>query len=40
MTKKDDFIWMGPWAPQRAYCMGNEKYSYFLTKDCNRDVEL
>lgn len=40
ITKKDDFVWMGPFCPQAAYGVGRHRYTYLLTKDVNRDVEL
>ena len=40
ITKKDDFLWMGPYCPQVAYCVGRNTFSYLFTKDCNRDIEL
>ena len=39
-TEKDDFVWMGPYCPQAAYQVGKDRYTYLLTKDCNRDVEV
>ena len=40
ISKKDDFVWMGPYCPQGAYCVGRKPYIYLLSKDCNRDIDV
>lgn len=40
ISKKDDFVWMGPYRPQGAYCVGRKPYIYLLSKDCNRDIDV
>ena len=40
MVKKDDFLWFGPYTPQACYNLDGERFSYLLSKDCNRDAVL
>lgn len=36
-TKKDDFVWFGPYVPQAHYSVGRGNTSYIYSKDQNRD---
>ena len=40
MVKKDDSLWFGPYTPQACYNLDGERFSYLLSKDCNRDAVL
>lgn len=39
-VKKDDFLWMAPFAQQGCYATGRSRFTYIYSKDCNRDEKL
>lgn len=39
-VKKDDYIFMGAYALQACYAIGQQPLSYIYSKDCHRDVDI
>ena len=39
-SRKDDFIWMGPYCPQSFYATGPTPSKYIYYKNVNREIPL
>lgn len=38
--QKDDFLWIGPYAPHGCYCLGEKRFVYLFSKVVNRTPVL